>query len=71
MEAAAWQRRPAWQQRRQLGRSAILAVAGARLEMRWRRGGDSWLHALLAIVAMDGDDNCNGDCLSKKGLNEE
>jgi hypothetical protein len=53
-EAAAWQK-------------CNLAVAGACLEMRWLHGGGSWLHALLAIVAMDGDDNCNGDCLSKKG----
>ncbi len=38
--------------------------------MRWRRGGGSWLHALLAIVAMHGDDNHNGDCLSKKGVEQ-
>jgi hypothetical protein len=31
-------------------------------------GGEGWLHALLAVVAMDGNDNCNGDCLSKKGV---
>ncbi len=34
-------------------------------------GGEGWLRALLVVVAMDGDDNCNGDCLSKKGLNKE
>jgi hypothetical protein len=22
------------------------------------------------VVAMDGDDNCNGDCLSKKGVEQ-
>ncbi len=37
--AAAQQRRPAWRWRRQLGRSTILAVAGARLEMRRQRAG--------------------------------
>ncbi len=112
--AAARQRRPPWRQRRQLGRSAILAVAGARLEMRWQHGGgnsnngalaatvwhvliiilivmmtmmidywlflccrgggkggwEGWLHALLAVVAMDGDDNRNGDCLSKIGVEQ-
>jgi hypothetical protein len=31
-------------------------------------GGEGWLHALLAIVGMYDDDNCNGNCLSKKGL---
>ncbi len=35
-----------------------------------RGGGEGWLHALLAVVAMDGDDNCNGDCLSKKGVGQ-
>ena len=67
---AAQQWRPAWRRGRQLGRSVILAVAGARLEMQQRRGGGSWLHALLAIVAMDSDDNCNCDCLSKKGVEQ-
>jgi hypothetical protein len=104
--AARW-RRPAWRQRRQLGGSAILAVAAVHLEMRrWRGGGGSnngalaaaawrmliivliimmmmmidggggkgggegWLHASLAVVAMDGDDNRNGDCLSKKGFGQ-
>jgi hypothetical protein len=33
-------------------------------------GGEGWLHALLAIVAMDGNDNRNGDCLSKKGVGQ-
>ncbi len=68
--AAARQGWPAWRRRQQLGRSAILAVTGARLEMRRRRGGGGWLHGLLAIVAMDGDDNCNADCLSKKGVEQ-
>jgi hypothetical protein len=80
----------------------LLAIAAARLEMQWQRGGgdgnngalevtawrmliinlivmmtmimdggegkgggEGWLHALLAVVAMDGDDNHNGNCLSK------
>ncbi len=34
------------------------------------RGGEGWLHALLAVVAMDGDDNRNGHCLSKKGVEQ-
>ncbi len=29
-------------------------------------GGEGWLHALLAVFAMDSNDNRNGDCLSKK-----
>jgi hypothetical protein len=33
-------------------------------------GGEGWLHALLVVVAMDGNDNCNGDCLSKKGVRQ-
>ena len=33
-------------------------------------GGEGWLHTLLAVVAMDGNDNCNGDCLSKKGVGQ-
>ncbi len=107
MAAGARWRQPAWWRRRQLGRSAILAVAAARLEMRqqrgdgggnngalesaaWRmliiilivmttmiidggggkEGGESWLHASLAVVAMDGNDNCNGNCLSKIGVGQ-
>ncbi len=105
--AGAQLRRPAWRQRGQLGRSAILAIAAARFEMRQQRGGgggnngalavaawrmlviilivtmrmiidggggkgggEGWLHALLAVVAMDGNDNCNGDCLSKEGVGQ-
>jgi hypothetical protein len=30
--------------------------------------GECWLDLLLAAVAMDGNDNHNGDCLSKKGV---
>ncbi len=93
---AGW-RRPAWWQRWQLGRSAILAVAAAHSEMQrqrgggggnnsaleaaaWRMliiiliitmrmiidggggkgGGEGWLHALLAVIAMEGNDNRNG-----------
>jgi hypothetical protein len=33
-------------------------------------GGEGWPHALLAVVGMDGDDNRNGDCLSKKGVGQ-
>jgi hypothetical protein len=33
-------------------------------------GWEGWLHALLAVVAMNGDDNRNGDCLSKKGVEQ-
>ncbi len=28
------------------------------------------MHASLAVVAMDGDENCNGECLSKKGVGQ-
>ncbi len=34
-------------------------------------GGEGWLHVSLAVIAMDGDDNCNGDCLRKKGVGQE
>ncbi len=30
------------------------------------RGREGRLHASLAIAGLEGDDNCNGDCLSKK-----
>ncbi len=33
-------------------------------------GGEGWQHTLLAVVAMDGNDNRNGDCLSKKGVGQ-
>ncbi len=107
MAGAQWQR-PALQRRRQLGGSAILAIAAAHLEMRRQRGGGSsnncaleaaawhmliiilivsmtmiidggggkggggegWLHPSLAVIAMDGNDNCNGDCLSKTGVGQ-
>ncbi len=106
MVGARW-RQPAWGQRRQLGRSAILAVAAAHLEMRRQRGGGSgnngaleaaawcmliiililtmtmiidggggkgggegWLHVSLAVIAMDGDDNRNDDCLSIIGVGQ-
>ncbi len=29
-------------------------------------GGEGRLHASLAIAGLDGNDNCNGNCLSKK-----
>jgi hypothetical protein len=31
-------------------------------------GGAGWLHVSLAVIRMDGNDNCNGNCLSKKGV---
>ncbi len=34
-------------------------------------GGEGWLHASLAVFAMDGNDNRNGDCLSKVGVGQE
>ncbi len=48
--AAARPRRPAWQWRWQLGRSAILAVAAARLEMWQQRGGGSGNNGALAAA---------------------
>jgi hypothetical protein len=33
-------------------------------------GWKGWLHALLAVIAMDGNDNCNGYCLSKIGVGQ-
>jgi hypothetical protein len=33
-------------------------------------GGEGWLHALPAVVAIDGNDNRNNDCLSKKGAGQ-
>jgi hypothetical protein len=34
-------------------------------------GGEGWLHVLLAVVRMDGNDNHNGNYLSKKVLDKE
>jgi hypothetical protein len=34
------------------------------------RGGEGWLHVSLAVVTMDGNDNRNGNCLSKNGLGQ-
>ncbi len=48
---AARRRQPAWRQRRQLGGSAILAVAAAHLEVRWQRGGRGGNNAVLAAAA--------------------
>ena len=42
---------PAWQGRWQLGGSAILAVAAARLEMRRQRGGGGGNNGALAAAA--------------------
>ncbi len=49
--AAAQWRQPAWQQRQQLGGSAILAVAAVRLEMQWQHGGSSGNNGALAVAA--------------------
>jgi hypothetical protein len=49
--AAAWQQRPAWQRRWQLGRSAILAVAAVRLEVRRQRGCGGGNNGALAAAA--------------------
>ncbi len=49
--AAARLRRQAWRWRRQLGGSAILAVAAARLEMRRQRGGGGSNNRVLAVAA--------------------
>ncbi len=46
--AGRWQ--PAWRRRRQLGGSTILAVAGARLEMRWQHGDGGSNNGVLAAV---------------------
>ncbi len=34
----------------------------------WR--GEGRPHVLLAIAGLDDDDNCNGDCLNKKGVGQ-
>ncbi len=34
-------------------------------------GGEGWPHVLLVVVRMDGDDNRNGDCLSRRGVGQE
>ncbi len=46
--AAAWRWRPAWRGRRQLGRSAILAVAAARLKVQRQHDGSSGNNVVLA-----------------------
>jgi hypothetical protein len=46
-----------------------IAAAAASTAGCWE-GGEGWPHASLAVVAMDGDGNCNGDCLSKKGVGQ-
>jgi hypothetical protein len=35
-----------------------------------KKGGEGWLHASLVIIAMDGNDNRNGNCLSKIGVGQ-
>ncbi len=49
--AAARRWQPAWQRRQQLGRSANLAVAAARLEMRQQHGGGGSNNGALAAAA--------------------
>ncbi len=38
--------------------------------LRAAGGGEGWPHALLAVIGVDYDDNCNGNCLSKKGVGQ-
>ncbi len=33
-------------------------------------GGEGWPHVLLVVVRMDGNDNCNGNCLNNKGVGQ-
>ena len=40
------------------------------LQGRGEGGGEGWLHVSLAVIAMDGNDNRNGDCLSKNGVGQ-
>ncbi len=41
------------------------------LQAVWGGGGEGRPHTLLGIARLDGNDNCNGKCLSKKkGLNK-
>ncbi len=47
---ARW-RQPAWRQRWKLGRSVILAVAVAHLEMRWHCGGGCGNNGALEAAA--------------------
>ena len=49
--AGAQWRWPAWWQRQKLGRSVILAVAAAHLEMRWHRGGGGGNNGALEAAA--------------------
>ena len=42
--------RPAWRRRRQLGRSADLAIAAARLEMRRQHGGGGGNNSALTVA---------------------
>ncbi len=48
--AARWQW-PAWRWRRQLGQSAISAIAAARSEMRQQHGGGGSNNGVLAVAA--------------------
>jgi hypothetical protein len=59
--AAARQWWPAWRQRRQLGKSAVLAVAAVRLEVRQQRGGNGGNNTAVGNGSMAyADNNCNG-----------
>jgi hypothetical protein len=37
---------------------------------RLQGGGEGWPHSLLAVIRMDSNDNFNGDCLRKKGVDK-
>jgi hypothetical protein len=45
-------------------------VAAAASAAGYGKGGEGWPHALLVVLVIDGDDNCNGDCLSKKEVEQ-
>ncbi len=46
-----------------------IAAAAASAAGCWG-GGEGWPHASLVVVRMDGDDNRNGNCLSKKEVGQ-
>ncbi len=59
-----------WQQRGGGGSNNGVLAAAVCCRGGGKGGGEGWLHWSLAVVAMDGDDNRNGDCLSKKGVEQ-
>ena len=52
-----------------IGRIVAAAASATSTAGCWE-GGEGWPHASLGVVAMDGNDSCNGDCLSKKGVEQ-